>query len=64
VERAKVVTQFDAWEQQHLYVATTSEERLTIWDETQNASRLAMMMDERESLSATRDRLSASAARG
>lgn len=63
MDRAKALTEFDAWEQQHLDAARTSEERLTIWDETENASRLAMVMDERDTLNATADRLSARAAR-
>jgi hypothetical protein len=63
MDRAKAVTEFDAWEQQHCDAAGTSEQRLAIWDETQNASRLATMSDERESRSATPDRLSARAAR-
>ena len=62
-DRANVLIEFDAWEQQHLDAARTSEERLTIWDETQNAARLANLMNEHETLSATPDPLSASAAR-
>jgi hypothetical protein len=61
-DRANVLIEFDAWEQQHLDAARTSEERLTIWDETQNAGRLAMMMDGHENRSATPDRLSARSA--
>jgi hypothetical protein len=63
MERAEAMTEFEAWEQQHLDAARTSEERLTLWDETQNAARLANLTDEHETLSAVPDHLSARAAR-
>ena len=62
IERAKAMTEFDSWEQQNLDAARTSEERLTLWDETQNAGRLANLMGQIPS--AAPDRLSARAARG
>ena len=61
-DRANVLIEFDAWEQQHLDAARTSEERLTLWDETQNAGRLANLMGQIPS--AAPDRLSARATRG
>jgi hypothetical protein len=64
IDRAKLLIEFDAWEQQHLDAARTSEERLNIWDETQNAARLANLMNKHETLSAAPHRLSARAATG
>ena len=52
MDRAKLLIEFDAWEQQHLDAAKTSEERLNIWDETQNAARLLNLMNEHKTLSA------------
>jgi hypothetical protein len=64
MDRAKVLIEFDAWEQQHLDAARTSEERLNIWDETQNAGQLANLMNEHETLSAVLHRSVVRAARG
>jgi hypothetical protein len=64
MDRAKVLIEFDAWEQQHLDAARTSEERLNIWDETQNAGQLANLMNEHETLSAVLHRSLVRAARG
>jgi len=64
MDRAKVLVEFDAWEQQHLDAARTSEERLNIWDETRNAGRLANLMNEHETLSAVLHRSLLRAATG
>ena len=63
-DRANVLIEFDAWEQQHLDAARTSEERLNIWDETQNAARLANLMNKHETLSAALHRSLPRAATG
>ncbi len=64
MDRAKLLIEFDAWEQQHFDAARTSEERLNIWDETQNAGQLANLMNEHETLSAAPHRSLPRAATG
>jgi hypothetical protein len=46
VELAETMVKFEVWEQQNLGLAETSEERLTVWDHTQNGDRLAGIVQE------------------
>jgi hypothetical protein len=42
---AGTIARFDLWEERNLGVAETSEERLRLWDETQNDGRLSAICD-------------------
>lgn len=41
LEIANTMVEFEAWEQDNLGTAETSEGRLTLWDDTRNGGRLA-----------------------
>lgn len=45
VELAGMIARFHVWEERNLGVAETSEERLRLWDETQNHGRLSAICD-------------------
>ena len=46
VERIEMLAAFETWEQENLGAATTSEGRLTAWDDAQNGGRLAAIAQE------------------
>jgi hypothetical protein len=55
LEIANIMVKFEAWEQNNLGAAETSEGRLAVWDETQNGSKLAEIF--REDILETSSRL-------
>jgi hypothetical protein len=54
VELAATMVKFEAWEQQNLGAAKTSEERLTLWDDTHNGGRLAGIVQENNHVASRR----------
>jgi hypothetical protein len=42
---AETIARFDLWESRNMKVAPSSEERLAIWDSTQNGGKLSVVLE-------------------
>jgi hypothetical protein len=56
LEIANTMVNFEAWEQDNLGVAETTEGRLTVWDDTLNGGRLAQVSQEENNVASSRFR--------